>query len=906
MQLRTLSGQRRAAPTWTVKGEDGIALIELSPTMVSGALHLDFNFTDGEIRRRQTLDSWIVPGDQKWTLIGLAEGSVGEKTVADNMERTGRFDSDLGDKARVAVYAKGRVLGRFLITAAYDSAKQRDDQRLLGAIDPNAYYTVFADGSDRRFDAASREKIYVRIEAAGFYALYGDFVSGFDQTQLMRDQRTATGVKAEGNFAVGGGQLHVTGFAAKTAQSHRRDEFQGGGISGPYRLSSRAIIANSEIVSLEVRDRFRSELIVTRRTLTRFTDYDIDLLAGTITFKEPVLSRDSALNPQFVVIEFEVDGTGAGGKANGGLRTDYTTANGALRIGATAITDTGAADGNRTNLGGIDVKARLGTQTELRAEAALSRSKGETANAWLVEIEHHDGNLDVLAYARSADQDFGIGQMNGAERGRRKFGADARVKLNDNLSVIGSAWRDKSLTDSASRNALELATAWRTRDTEARIGVTAFDDTLQDGTKARSTVLEGGVTKRLLDSKLELSATSSIALGRTDSIDLPQRHRFGLRYALNRDVKLVGAYEIANGDAIKARTLRAGLEVTPWSGAKVLGTLGQQSVSEFGKRSYAALGLAQSLEVSSHLTLDATAESSKTLSGFNAAKLVNPEQPASSGGNLGEAGTIAEDFTALTLGATWRDGRWSATVRGELRNGQYADRRGVTFGAIRQLGEGSIACAGFSWTRARGTNGAASEIFDAALSAAHRPANSPFAFLTKLEFRSDSVTDAVAGEAGPAGRTALTVNGDAKARRLIGSLSANWSPKNEVDGALVQRTQIGLFLAVRHNFDQFQGFELAGTSLLGGLDARIGIGEWLEIGAAGTARHSISNGTTSFSAGPHLGISPAKDTLLIIGYNFSGYRDRDFAAARITDRGAFATLRLKFDTDTLSMLGIGR
>ena len=88
--------------------------------------------------------------------------------------------------------------------------------------------------------------------------------------------------------------------------------------------------------------------------------------------------------------------------------------------------------------------------------------------------------------------------MNGAERGRRKFGADARVKLNDNLSVIGSAWRDKSLTDSASRNALELATAWRTRDTEARIGVTAFDDTLQDGTKARSTVLEGGVTKRLL------------------------------------------------------------------------------------------------------------------------------------------------------------------------------------------------------------------------------------------------------------------------------------------------------------------------------------------------------------------------------------------------------------------------
>ena len=41
---------------------------------------------------------------------------------------------------------------------------QRDDQRLLGEIDPRAYYTVFADGSERRFDAASREKLRTRSE----------------------------------------------------------------------------------------------------------------------------------------------------------------------------------------------------------------------------------------------------------------------------------------------------------------------------------------------------------------------------------------------------------------------------------------------------------------------------------------------------------------------------------------------------------------------------------------------------------------------------------------------------------------------------------------------------------------------------------------------------------------------
>ena len=103
------------------------------------------------------------------TVVGLAEGSIGERTVADNMERGGAgFDSDLGDEARVALYAKGRVLGKYLLTLAYDSAKQEEDQRLLGALDPSAYYTVYGDNTQRLFDAASREKLYLRIETRAF------------------------------------------------------------------------------------------------------------------------------------------------------------------------------------------------------------------------------------------------------------------------------------------------------------------------------------------------------------------------------------------------------------------------------------------------------------------------------------------------------------------------------------------------------------------------------------------------------------------------------------------------------------------------------------------------------------------------------------------------------------------
>ncbi len=904
MQSRALSGQGRVAPRWVVKGDSGIALVELAPTMVSGKLHLDFTFTDDTQRRRQQLDAWIVPGEQPWTLVGLAEGSVGARTVADNMQRTGRFDSDLGQNARVAFYTKGRVLGRFLLTAAYDSAKQRDDQRLLGVIDPKAYYTVFADGSDRRFDAASREKLYVRIESAAFYALYGDFDTGFDQTQLARYQRAATGFKAEANL----GGFHAQGFAAKIASTHRRDEIQGAGISGPYRLSSRAIIANSEQVSIEVRDRFRSEVLVSRRTLSRFIDYDLDLLAGTITFKEPVLSRDEGLNPQIIVIDYELDETVRGGEINAGLRADYTTANGKLRIGASAITDTGASAGNtvRTNMGAVDARLRLGENTEVRAEAGMSFASGSNAQAWLVEAEHHDGKLDVIAYARSADADFGVGQMSGAERGRRKIGVDARYQVNEALALTTSSWHDDSLTDSASRTAVQLGTLYRSQKTDARLGVAMMRDRLADGTTANSTVLEGGATQRLFNNKLEVTGSTSIALDSAESIDLPERHRLTARLALTSAVKLVGSYEIAKGADLDARTARVGFELMPWHGARVLSSVGQQAISEYGKRSFAAFGLAQSLEVTKNLTIDATLDSSKTIGGIDAAKLINPAHPASSGGALGESGTVAEDFTAITLGGSWRNDRWTSTLRGEWRDGQLADRKGVTFGTIRQLGEGSMVGSGVMWTRATAANGMSSEILDGAVAAAYRPANSALAFLAKAEFRSDAVTGAVAGEAGPAGRSALTIDGDAKSRRIIGALSANWSPKGTVDGQRVQRHELGLFAAVRHNFDRYQGFDLAGTTLIGGIDARIGLGEHVEIGGQATVRRSLTDHTTSFAFGPQIGVSPAKDVLLTVGYNISGFRDRDFSAARNTDKGLFATLRMKLDTDTLSFLGLGR
>ncbi len=900
LQLGQLTGSGSATTNWVIEGDDGVALVALAPTMVSGPLRLAFTFADGELQREQKLDAWVVPGDLDWTIVGLAEGSVGARDVADNMERTGAFDSDLGDDARLALYAKGRVLGRFLLTLAYDSAKQKDDQRLLGTIDPNAYYTVFADRSDRRFDAASREKLYVRIETASFYALYGDFVTGFDQTILGRYQRTLTGAKAEGLF----GGLHAQGFAASVASRYRRDEIQGNGLTGPYRLGDRNILANSETVAIEARDRLRSEIVVTRHELVRFVDYDIDPLAGTITFKEPVLSRDFELNPQFIVIDYEVADGGGAAAWNAGARADYTLGSGGLRIGATAITDKG--DAARSDLAAIDIRAPIGNHSEVRAELGVSQTEGVGASAWLVEAEHRTGSLDVLAYARSLDQDYGTGQQTGAELGRRKFGIDARYELDQRLAVIASAWYDDSLADASSRRAVQVSAAYRTGDTEARIGISHLADRLSDGDHASSTVLEGGVSQRLFDNKLELSATTNVALDKTESIDLPARHRLRASYAVTDWLRAIGTYEIADGAAIRARTLNAGFELSPWQGSRVVTTFGRQDIGELGKRSFAAFGLAQGFVVSPTLSIDATLDGNRTLSRPDRLDVVNPQHPVASGGQIAQDGSLFEDFTAVTLGGAWRKDAWAATMRGEYRDGEFANRHGLTAGAIRQLAEGVVIGGGATWTRATGEDLSSSEILDGSLAIAYRPAESDFAFLGKLEFRSDRVAGAHAGETGPAGRTALTVDGNAKSQRIVASLSTNWSPRGMSDGKLVRRTEIGVFVGGRYNLDRLDDFDLSGSTLLGGLDARIGIGERFEVGGSATVRANVSDGTTSFAIGPQIGFSPADNTLVSVGYNLAGFRDHDFSEARSTNKGFFASVKLKLDADSFSFLGLGR
>jgi uncharacterized repeat protein (TIGR01451 family) len=909
-QARQLSGLERARPVWKIDGDDGIAYIELEPTTASGTLSMDFTFRDDKIERKQTIETWLDPGNRPWTVVGFAAGTLGYNTLDDRMEPVAETLDDLNSDARLALYAKGRVRGKWLMTMSYDSDKDKDDTRFGGVIDPRAYYTIYADRNETRYDAASVRKLYLRLERPQFYAMFGDIETGISEPQLARYQRALNGGKAEyrgRNFA-------ATAFVADTPYRFRRDEIQGNGLTGPYQLGARDILPNSERIVIETRDRLHSEQIVETLTLTRHVDYDIDYLAGTLRFREPVLSRSSNLDPQFIVAEYEVDGVGER-VLNAGGRVSYQSNDEKLRIGATMIHD--EDNSAKTNLGGVDARYRPNIDTEIRAEMAVSDAKAKggsnvaaagSAKAWLIEAEHHSSNADFLAYVRERETGFGAGQLNRGEDGTRKYGFDARLRASRALSVTGSAWQEDYLDTGARRRAARALVEYDNGTTVARAGLTHADDRLSDGTRNTSNLVQLGATQRLFNKRLELDAQTEFALGGKDaSVDFPTRHRLGARFAITRDVNLVGSYEIADGDTIKARTARLGFDLTPWAGARLLATANQQEIGEYGPRSFAAYGLSQSLKLSERLSVDMSVDGNSTIGGIRASDVLNVDQPVASGGFLGGNGTLTEDFTAISTGATYRADRWTLTGRAEYRDGELANRYGLTLGGLRQLGEGRALGALFTYAKASGSGTTpTTEVMSFEMSWAHRPADSRVSWLNKSEFRSDKVRDAVAGQPGPIGGAALTIDGDATSRRALNSLSLNWTPLGNrgEDGMWYERAEIGFFWGTRYNFDKFGADDVKGWSNLVGADFRFNLGEHVDVGASGTVRVGTDADTVSWAGGPTITLAPFKNANVTFGYNFAGFHDRDFEDARYSRSGAYVTFKLKFDQTSFQGLGL--
>ena len=872
------------AGTARVIGDDGYALLALQPTTQAGAVQAEIGLADDRQVRTTRIRTWLAAAAKQWVVVGFGAGTIGYDTLRRHSSALPVVDrGKIVTDGQLAVYAKGRVKGSWLLTIAYDSARRYDtDRGLLGTIDPDRYYTVYGDGTQQGYDAATYRKLYLRLERRDAYALFGDFETGFTDTQLARYSRTLNGVKA----AYEGAHLRVGGFAAKTRTLYSRDEIQGNGLSGPYRLSARGIVPNSDKLRIEVRDRFRADRIVSSTALVRHIDYDIDTAAGTIRFREPVLTRDAALNPIFVVADYEVEG-GRSEKLAAAARVVATA--GPVEVGASVVRDETAG---AATLAAADLKARLGAATVLRAEVARGGRTGlRHGRAFLAEVDHHGGGIDLLVYARQQDSAYGLGQQNLVEAGTRKLGFDARAALTDRLSLTATAWYQDQLDGAGRRSAADARLEYRTVGGTVFLGAQMVADRGLDGADRDSRLITIGGSKTLFDGALALTAQTQVAPGGDKaSVDFPIRHQITAAWRVRPGIRLLGGYEIADGKDYAARTAQLGFDVAPWAGAKLMSTLNQQATGENAARTYAQYGLSQSLPIGKRWTIDATLDASDTVRGaISPGAVVNAFQPVASGGSIGTDQTNG-DYAAATLGAAYHEARWTWNGRVEYRDGHAQDRIGVTSNLVLTLGEGRTIVSGLRIYRIEDAAGHVASAAAADLALAWRPVDSDWSILERLEYRRERADNGFT-DANPLG-VATLAGGQQITTRIVNHLAVNYRTGDE--GA-PHRTEATVYHGSKYVQGRFADERFDGLIDVTGFDLRRDLGRRVDIGIAGSVQHAWKRGIWSWSGGPSVGASPAGNVWITAGYNVAGFRDRDFEDDRYTRKGPYVTMRLKLD-----------
>ncbi|MEZ5789439.1 MAG: TonB-dependent receptor [Nitratireductor sp.] len=335
-----------------------------------------------------------------WFYVGIADVTLGKRLDRDSKLLTpaapGEYDS-VYRKGRVAFYLKGKVQGRYLITAAMDTREQdlgsmftnldaKDPRQLLRRLDPDDYYAVYGDDSTTLEDAPTSGKFYIRIEEGKSRVMWGNFRTSFNGVELVRFDRGLYGASAElrskATTSMGETAGSLSAFAAQPGTLPQRDEFRGTGGS-VYFLRRQDITIGSEQLFIEERDAVTG-LVVVRKSLRAGTDYEMDYIQGIVILADPlasnvssggaVLSPTLGGNENHLVVNYEytpaassVEGYSYGGRAQVWL-------NDHVRLGLTGISEnTGPAN---QLLYGADLVLRYSAKTYFEFEWARSNGNG--------------------------------------------------------------------------------------------------------------------------------------------------------------------------------------------------------------------------------------------------------------------------------------------------------------------------------------------------------------------------------------------------------------------------------------------------------------------------------------------------------------------------------------------------
>jgi hypothetical protein len=308
-----------------------------------------------------------------------------------------RYDDSFLLEGRLAFYLKGKVQGKYLITAQADTREREiteifqgldetDPQDVFRRLDPDAYYPVYGDDSTTYRDVDTQGRLYVRVDWDKSQALWGNFNTGITGTEYGQYSRALYGgalswrSRRSTDVGEAGSQLKIFGSEAQTAPGH--SEFLGTGGS-LYYLKHTDVLPGSDRVVLEVRDGTTGR-VERRVDLARGADYEIDEFQGRVLLTRPLsqitrenlptLTRDTPLDgySQVLLIDYEYVPNGFDADAGtAGFRGKHWFGD-HVAVGATWVDENRAGDDYM--LKGVDLTLQAGRGTYLKLEQSSTKA----------------------------------------------------------------------------------------------------------------------------------------------------------------------------------------------------------------------------------------------------------------------------------------------------------------------------------------------------------------------------------------------------------------------------------------------------------------------------------------------------------------------------------------------------
>jgi len=809
---------------------DGIAYIKLKPTTKAGNVKLTFKLIN---EQKKSINVKLTPHFRDWIIVGFLKGSIGYKVLDKHSEP---IKSKIETNGQIALFAKGRIKGKYLLTIAYNSKNQ--NRELFDKIDPNRYYLIYGDNSTQKSEAPTTKKLYIKIESENFYAMFGDIKSAFRDSEFLDYDRAFTGFKAKYEKS----NFRVKAFIAKTKKIHTKEEIRGDGTNGYYYLKSKEIVQNSEIVTIQTRDRLHPSIILEKKTLTRYSDYDIDYINGKIFFKEPIYSNDKHQNPIYIVIEYDLDSLSSN-TYTWGVDTNYKYKD--LEIGVRIINeDTLIA--NSYIYGGI-LKYNISQNSTFYAEIAHSKNSIEgkdiNANARYAELKYSDSNYTLKAWYRYKDSNFGLQNSIVNGKGKRDIGLNIKKRVNKNIDIEAEVNNQKEFN--STKNSTTTATVkvnYKDEKSTASIGLRHIKS------DSSNTQVMASYSKKMLNNRLNLKLSHEQNLAKSTNSTYPTLTTLEADYKIDENSTIFGSVARSYYNETSSYKSCVGFSYKPWKDGEIKYSRSLEKGGDID-RVFDVLSIRQKYILTKHYTLTLGYE-----------KGINHNDSRSS-------------YDAINSLLEYKNKRENARLLIGAKSG-LTKKLNIDFSYTKRKDKNQAFIVGaksyMEWSKkSKNRNSSVS------LSYVYRPNSSNIVVLNKLILKDEKKSS----------------NEDSQhTLKLINNIHINWRAN--------EKWELGLHYGIKYLIDKVDTYRYDSLVDILALYAQYDYTDTLSFGIQGFIVHSYDSKTFKFGMGAYAKKTVWQNAEVTLGYNIDGYKDSDFNAQANYSNKVYVNFKIKFDQNT--------